>query len=51
MSRHSTAFEIESPVPAGDPATELLRDISNKPEVAAAGSRRREEIQFPQSCY
>ncbi len=35
MSRHSTAFEIESPVPAGDPATELLRDISNKPEVAA----------------
>jgi membrane fusion protein (multidrug efflux system) len=35
MSRHSTAFEIESPVPASDPATELLRDISNKPEVAA----------------
>ena len=35
MSRHSTAFEIESPVPAGDPATELLRDTSNKPEVAA----------------
>jgi len=35
MNRHSTAFEIESPVPAGDPATELLRDISNKPEVAA----------------
>jgi membrane fusion protein (multidrug efflux system) len=35
MSRHSTAFEIESPVPAGDPATELSRDISNKPEVAA----------------
>jgi membrane fusion protein, multidrug efflux system len=35
MTRHSTAFEIESPVPAGDPATELSRDISNKPEVAA----------------
>jgi membrane fusion protein (multidrug efflux system) len=35
MSRHSTAFEIESPVPASDPAAELLRDISNKPEVAA----------------
>ena len=35
MTRHSTAFEIESPVPADDPATELLRDISNKPEVAA----------------
>jgi membrane fusion protein (multidrug efflux system) len=35
MSRHSTAFEIESPVPAGDPGTELLRDISNQPEVAA----------------
>jgi membrane fusion protein (multidrug efflux system) len=35
MSRHSTAFEFESPVPAGDPGTELLRDISNQPEVAA----------------
>jgi membrane fusion protein (multidrug efflux system) len=35
MSRHSAAFEIESPVPASDPAAELLRDISNKPEVAA----------------
>jgi membrane fusion protein (multidrug efflux system) len=35
MTRHSTAFEIESPVPAGDSAAELLREITDKPEVAA----------------
>jgi membrane fusion protein (multidrug efflux system) len=30
MSRHSTAFDVEGPVPASDALTDLLPDISNK---------------------
>ena len=47
MTRHSTAFEAERPVPAGD----TVRDLVPDPQNAARMQRRPsyKKVQFPQA--
>ncbi|MDB5638568.1 MAG: hemolysin [Bradyrhizobium sp.] len=40
MTRHSTAFEVEREVPAGDAVKDLLPDTADKPALALAGTKK-----------
>jgi membrane fusion protein (multidrug efflux system) len=40
MTRHSTAFEVEREVPAGDAVKDLLPDTADKPAPALAGTKK-----------
>jgi membrane fusion protein (multidrug efflux system) len=40
MSRHSTAFEVERPVPAGDAVKDLLPDTHNRANASEPSPRR-----------
>jgi membrane fusion protein, multidrug efflux system len=40
MTRHSTAFEVEREVPAGDAVKDLLPDTADKPAPALAGIKK-----------
>jgi membrane fusion protein (multidrug efflux system) len=40
MTRHSTAFEVEREVPAGDAVKDLLPDAADKPAPALAGTKK-----------
>jgi membrane fusion protein (multidrug efflux system) len=40
MTRHSTAFEVEREVPAGDAVKDLLPDTADKPAPVLAGTKK-----------